>query len=288
MGGSMDLAFPSNSWDVNGYGVENDYVALRGPEPLQSDELIARGIVLRDGKSIVGTLTYERPAFVHEARRMKDCTIGAFTLINGQSTTSIYRCTIGRYGQVGESVVLGPPEHPIGWFSSHPFAFTRRNELPKMYQLEDFARLAPEGTEGVHYTRTVPGDTFIGHEAYIGANTVVCRGVRIGDGAIIGAGSVVTHDIPAYSVAVGAPARVIRMRFAEPLVERFLRLEWWRYDLAPFKRAVDFSRVEETLAFFEEKKADGSLKELRPDTWRLTRKDSGFEVDMLPKPLFFA
>lgn len=275
---------------ASGFPVAFEPILARseGGEAPSGDALLDKGIVLINPTAVAGSLTFERPAFVHEPHRIKDCTIGAFTLINGQSTTSLYRCFIGRYGQVGESVVLGPPEHPINWFSSHPFAFTRRNELPRMYQLEDFARLAPDGTEPVHYVRTVPCDTHIGHEAYIGANTVVRRGVRIGDGAIIGAGSVVTHDFPAYAVAAGSPARVIRMRFADAIIERLLALQWWRYDLAPYKHDVDFSRVEETLAFFEQRKAEGGLQDYRPDTWRITRKGSGFETEALSAPLYFA
>lgn len=253
-----------------------------------ADELLKRGLLVVAGKTIVGTLRYERPAYVFDPRRIKDCTLGAFTLINGLATSSLYRCVIGRYGQIGEGVILGPPEHPQNWFSSHPFAFTRREELPSMYRLPDFERLAPDGTEAAHYTRTVPSQTTIGHEAYVGAGSFVRRGVRIGNGAVIGACSVVTHDVPDYAIAVGSPARVIRMRFAEKLVERYLKLEWWRYDLAPFKHQVDFSKIEATLDFFEEKKALGQLVELRPDTYHLVRDESGFELTRLAEPLFFA
>lgn len=253
-----------------------------------ADELLKRGLMVVTGKTIVGSLTYERPAWIFDPRRIKDCTVGAFTLINGLATTSLYRCVVGRYGQIGESVILGPPEHPQDWFSSHPFAFTRREELPNMYRLPDFERLAPDGTEAAHYTRTVPSQTFIGHEAYIGAGSFVKRGVRIGDGAVVGACSVVTRDVPDYAVAVGSPARILRLRFADNLVERYLKLQWWRYDLAPFKHQVDFSRVEATLAFFEEKLALGELAELRPDTYHLARNPDGFEITRLAEPLFFA
>lgn len=253
-----------------------------------AEELLQRGLLVVQGKTIVGSLRYERPAYVFDPRRIKDCTLGAFTLINGLATTSLYRCVIGRYGQIGEGVILGPPEHPQDWFSSHPFAFTRREELPSMYRLPDFVRLAPDGTESAHYTSTVSDRTEIGHEAYVGAGSFVRRGVRIGNGAVVGACSVVTRDVPDYAIAVGSPARVIRMRFAENIVERYLKLEWWRYDLAPFKHQVDFSKVEATLDFFEEKKALGQLVELRPDTYHLVRDDGGFELTRLAEPLFFA
>jgi acetyltransferase-like isoleucine patch superfamily enzyme len=244
------------------------------------------GLMVVQGTTIVGTLVYERPAYVFDPRRIKHCTLGAFTLINGLATTSMYRCRVGRYGQIGESVILGPPEHPQDWFSNHPFAFTRPDELPSMYQLDDFSRLAPDGSERSHYAASVPSETVIGHEAYIGAGAFVKRGVTIGDGAVIGARSVVTKDIPPYAIAIGSPARVVRLRFPERIVQRLLELEWWRYDLAPYKKRVDFSKVEATLAYFEQVLADGRLRELRPDTYRVTPMNGNFQVEKLDAPLY--
>lgn len=245
------------------------------------------GLTVVAGQSIKGSLLYERPAFIFDPRRIKDCTVGAFTLVNGLLTTSMYRCRIGRYGQVGESVILGPPEHPQDWFSNHPFAFTRPDELPSMYEQEDFRRLAPDGSEAVHYASGVPSDTIIGHEAYIGAGAFVSRGVTIGDGAVVGARAVVTKDVPPYSIVTGSPARVRRLRFSENIVERMLALRWWRYDLAPHKHCVDFSRVEATLAYFEQAADDGRLSLLRPDTYRVIPLEDGrFHIESLDEPLF--
>ncbi|WP_084191379.1 CatB-related O-acetyltransferase [Algiphilus aromaticivorans] len=244
------------------------------------------GLAVVEGRTIAGSLLYERPAYVFDPRRIKDCTVGAFTLVNGLVTTSMYRCRIGRYGQIGESVILGPPEHPQDWFSNHPFAFTRPNELPKMYQLEDFGRLAPDGSEQVHYAADAPRDTIIGHEAYIGAGAFVKRGVTIGDGAVVGARAVVTKDVPPYSIAIGSPARVIRLRFEEAIVERFLALEWWRYDLAPHKHRVDFSNVEATLEYFESAASEGRLETLAPDTYRVTPHEGSFRIEAMDAPLY--
>ena len=198
------------------------------------------------GTGIDGSLVFERPAYIY-GHRLKNCTAGAFTYFNAAGQTSAYRCHFGRYSQIGEGSVLGPPEHPMDWFSSHPFAFTRPKYMPNIYQIEDFARLGPEEQPGPSYVDTVPNDTWIGHEAYVGAGSFVKRGVRIGNGAVVGACSVVTRDVPDYAIVVGNPARVIRLRYKESIVERFIKLQWWRYDLAPFKKQVDFREVEATL-----------------------------------------
>ncbi|MCK5770180.1 CatB-related O-acetyltransferase [Algiphilus sp.] len=253
------------------------------------DALKRHGLSVVEGRTIKGALLYERPAFIFDPRRVKDCAVGAFTLVNGLMTTSMYRCRVGRYGQIGESVILGPPEHPQDWFSNHPFAFTRPNELPSMYEQPEFERLAPDGSEAVHYAAGVPSVTTIGHEAYIGAGAFVSRGVTIGDGAVVGARAVVTRDVPPYSIVFGSPACVRRLRFSENIVERMMKLEWWRYDLAPHKHRVDFSRVEHTLAYFEEAAADGRLATLQPDAYRVTPLDGGrFRIERVDEPLYDA
>ena len=76
---------------------------------------------------------------------------------------------------------------------------------------------------------TSRGPVCIGNDVWIGTRAVILSGVEVGDGAIVGAGAVVTSDIPAYSVAVGAPARVVKHRFTPEIRERLLKLEWWSW-----------------------------------------------------------
>lgn len=256
------------------------------PAAITPQALTQRGLVT-DGRLVVGSLVYERPVWIH-GHRLKNCTAGAFTFFNAAGTTSAFRVHFGRYTQIGESSILGPPEHPTDWFSSHMFTFTRPQYVPGMYKLPDFERLAPDADAGPSWLEDQPNDTYIGHEAYVGAGSFVKRGVTIGDGAVIGARSVVLRDIPPYAIAVGSPARVIRLRFAEPIVERFLKLQWWRYDLAPFKHDVDYARVEATLDFYERKLADGALQPLVPDTYRLSAQAGQLAIDKLVRPLYFA
>ena len=71
------------------------------------------------------------------------------------------------------------------------------------------------------------GDTVIGNDVWIGEDAVILPGVHIGDGAIIGKGAVVGSDIPPYCVAVGNPAKVVRKRFDEELIELLEETRWW-------------------------------------------------------------
>ncbi len=252
---------------------------------LSAKDLLQYGLLLDQDVSRVNQLKFERPSFIG-GHKLKDCTIGAFAYFNAAGMTSAYRCHIGRYAQIGESSILGPPEHPMDWFSSHPFAFTRPHFMPNMYQFEDFARLAPDAQDGASYADTMPMDTIIGHEAYIGVASFIKRGVRIGHGAVVGASSIVTKDVPDYAMVIGTPAKVIRMRFDEPIIERFMKLQWWLYDLAPHKHSVDFSKVEATLDYFDQALADGKLDLLKPPTYSLRKEADGYAVEPLAAPLY--
>ena len=69
----------------------------------------------------------------------------------------------------------------------------------------------------------------IGSDVWIGAGASIMTGVNVGDGAVIGANSVVTKDIPPYAVAVGVPAKIIKFRFDEDIINRLLKIKWWNY-----------------------------------------------------------
>jgi acetyltransferase-like isoleucine patch superfamily enzyme len=84
------------------------------------------------------------------------------------------------------------------------------------------------------------GDVEIGNDVWIGRGAKILGGVTIGDGAVIAAWSVVTRSIPPYTIAAGVPARAIRLRFPQEIVDSLLRVRWWDWD-----DAVVVERVEE-------------------------------------------
>ena len=83
------------------------------------------------------------------------------------------------------------------------------------------------------------GDTVVGNDVWIGQNVTVMPGVHIGDGAIIGANSVVTRDIPPYCIAAGNPCRVRKKRFDEDLTAYLLELRWWDWDAEKITKNLD-------------------------------------------------
>lgn len=135
------------------------------------------------------------------------------------------RVQIGRYCSISVNVSIGAGRHPTAWLSSQPF-----------------------GTGPVFQENDV--DTIIGNDVWIGANAVVMKGIRVGDGAVIGAGAVVTHDVPAWAIVVGVPARVLKYRFDEQTRQRLAAIEWWTIDEDELRR-LDTSDVKACLSALE-------------------------------------
>ena len=124
------------------------------------------------------------------------------------------RLVIGRYTALatGVTFLMAGANHRIAGLSTYPFPLMGGDWVAGMPLFRD---------------RELRGDTVVGNDAWLGYRVTVLPGVRIGDGAIVGAGAVVTADVPPYAVAVGNPARVLRLRFPERDIERLQRIRWW-------------------------------------------------------------
>jgi len=110
---------------------------------------------------------------------------------------------IGRYCSISKDVFLGNSNHAISCLSTQ------------------FTPNTPEWQEEEQCY------TVVGSDVWIGANVVITQGIHIGHGAVIGGGSVVTKDVPPYAVMAGNPARLIKYRFDEKLIEGLLETRWW-------------------------------------------------------------
>jgi virginiamycin A acetyltransferase len=83
------------------------------------------------------------------------------------------------------------------------------------------------------------GDTVIGNDVWIGYEAVVMPGVTVGNGAIIAAKSVVVGDVPPYAIVGGNPAKLIRQRFGDEVVEALLAIAWWNWEIGKITRNLD-------------------------------------------------
>jgi chloramphenicol O-acetyltransferase type B len=83
------------------------------------------------------------------------------------------------------------------------------------------------------------GPVIIGNDVWIGAGAIVLSGITISDGAIIGAGSVVTHNVPPYAIVAGNPARIVRFRFSNSQIDKLLKIAWWNWSEDKIKANIN-------------------------------------------------
>ena len=175
--------------------------------------------------------------------------LGAFTYAGGGSTVLRHVASIGRFCLIAGNVTAGSVEHPLDLLSPHPmFAGQWDREWP---QLADFYAANAEQTEKTRLaTRKVEREKFtkitIGNDVWIGEGVSIRRGVTIGDGAVIATRSYVNRDVPPYMIVGGSPARPIRMRFPQDVVDRLMMLRWWDYGLSALQ-GVDITNIEAAL-----------------------------------------
>ena len=85
----------------------------------------------------------------------------------------------------------------------------------------------------------IKGNTVIGNDVWIGYETVIMPGVKVGDGAIIAAKSVVVSDVPPYRIFGGNPAKCIRQRFDDQVIQSLLEIAWWNWEIEKITRNLD-------------------------------------------------
>ena len=133
--------------------------------------------------------------------------------------------TLGEYSYLGDHTHIGQ-NTTIGRYCSIANLCTIGAQHHDMTALSTFPHKAEDGDGR---------QTIIGHDVWIGSNSVVISGVTIGTGAVIGAGSVVTDDVPPYAIAYGNPARIHRYRFDRYTIDKLLQSRWWELSIAEAK-----------------------------------------------------
>lgn len=162
---------------------------------------------------------------------LRDVSVGDFSYFerNGEA---IYT-DVGRFCSIASNVRLNALEHPMERVSTHKMTY-RPNEYFRFMALDGAFR------ERRHSKRVI-----IGHDVWIGHGAVIMPDIIIGHGAVIGANAVVTKDVIPYEIVAGVPARRIRMRFPEEIVQELLDLSWWNWPLNVVYEAIpDMQKLE--------------------------------------------
>lgn len=181
----------------------------------------------------LSTKLSEEPT-IHSTARIIDSRIGSWTYVSEDteiiestfddysytagSDVSIIYSEIGKFCSIASHVRINPGNHPMKRVAQHHFTYRRIRYGFNETDDENF----------FNWRRS--NKCIIGNDVWIGHNAIIMPGVRIGSGAVVGAGAVVTKNIFPYEIAVGVPAKPIRKRFTDDIIEKLLKIEWWNWD----------------------------------------------------------
>ena len=123
--------------------------------------------------------------------------------------------SIGAFCSIAHGTVIVPNDHRMDWVTTSPilavkdFGFTDRDL-------------------NMEYCPSEKREVIIGNDVWIGANCIIFEGVKIGDGAVIAAGSIIRHDVPLYAVVVSVD-KIIKYRFSKDVIDKLLKIQWWNW-----------------------------------------------------------
>lgn len=174
----------------------------------------------------------DRTAYIYRGVKAKRAEIGAHSYI--AANTDIENATIGKYCSIADHCRIGMSGHSLQCISTSPIFTQTVNALQDRWTAKNvFEDKSKE--ERVH----------IGNDVWIGSRVLVKGGVHIGDGAVLAAGAVVAKDVPPYAIVGGVPAKVIKYRFPEPVIEKLKEIQWWNLPEDILKDNIDLFQKED-------------------------------------------
>ena len=183
--------------------------------------------------------------------------VGAFSFFN-QNCSLRYIQSIGRFCLFAPEVLAGGAVHPVTSVSTHLLFQDMDNSWNQKFHsflddpgyVKELIRYQKEH-EFLKKTRIS-----IGNDVWVGSRAILMRGIHIGDGAVIGAGAVVTKDVEPYTIAAGVPARPIRKRFSDKVIEKLEKIQLWNYG-PDILKGLDLNHPEEAVKHLEERAGQG-------------------------------
>lgn len=191
---------------------------------------------------------------IHPTAELKDCRLGRHVAVGERvilrevaagdfsyferHAEAIYTET-GKFCSIAANTRINALEHPIERVTQHKISY-RPNEFFRFLGVDQAFKARRRGKR-----------VTIGHDVWIGHGAVVMPGVSIGNGAVVGANAVVTRDVAAFQIVAGAPARILRPRFAAAVADRIEKLAWWDWPEERLFEAVPDMQQLEIEAFLE-------------------------------------
>ena len=180
-------------------------------------DLFKRGNAIRFGAEVKNTqlgrkINISRYCFVSNSKIADYTSIGRNTVI--------INAELGKFCSISWNVTIGATSHDYNRLSTHAFSYI------KFYGF-------------VNSDTRIKKQTSVGHDVWIGANAVIMPGVTIGNGAVVGAGSIVTKDVAPYDIVYGNPAGPRGSRFDEEKIRSIEEMAWWDWNDAQIKENIE-------------------------------------------------
>ncbi|MCL6509973.1 MAG: acetyltransferase [Anaerolineae bacterium] len=134
---------------------------------------------------------------------------------------------IGKFCSIASHVRINPGNHPMDRVTQHHCTYRR----------VEYGFASTDDEAFFDWRRA--HKCIVGHDVWIGHAAIIMPGVTIGVGAVVGSGAVVTRDVRPYEIVVGVPARPIRARFSDAVIEKLMRIAWWDWDRPTLEARFD-------------------------------------------------
>lgn len=172
---------------------------------------------------------------IYAGNSFHDAEIGRFSYFASGSQVSM--ANYGSFCSVGPYLICGHGDHPTDFVSTSPVFFSTGKQCGVSFSQEDLFEERKK--------------IIVGHDVWVGARVFIRDGIKIGNGVIIAAGSVVVKDVPDYAIVGGVPAKIIRYRFPEDVIKKLIGLAWWNWTENKLRNAQPLFAQNNMYALFE-------------------------------------
>lgn len=175
---------------------------------------------------VSSTNRISRLARINRFVKIKWSDLGHYSYVGPNS--DVTNTVIGRFSSIADNCRIGVASHTLNFISTSPIFTQKKNGTGSTW--------VDRNLEHCNDVKRVN----IGNDVWIATRVIIKDGITIGDGAVIGAGAVVVKDVPPYAVVGGVPAKIIKYRFPQPIIDRLLELQWWNATDEQLKNNISY------------------------------------------------